>query len=51
MMRAWRPEWEKKQEPVGWARRDPDFDNLRTDQHFKALVGEVDDKPATDANE
>ena len=50
-MRAWRPEWEKKQEPVGWARRDPDFDNLRSDPRFITLVGEAEDKPATGANE
>ncbi len=31
---------EKKQESKAWARRDPDFDFIRDDPRFKALVGE-----------
>ncbi|MFN3743060.1 MAG: TPR end-of-group domain-containing protein, partial [Anaerolineales bacterium] len=30
---------EKKQVSLEWARRDPDFDNLRQDARFRALVG------------
>ncbi len=31
---------EKKQVPLEWERRDPDFDFIRDDPRFKALVGE-----------
>lgn len=31
---------EKKQTSLAWARRDPDFDFIRDDPHFKELVGE-----------
>jgi len=31
---------EKKQGSKDWARKDPDFDNLRADPHFWEIVGE-----------
>ena len=39
---------EKKQTNLAWARRDPDFDNIRSDPGFKALVGEADNTSSTE---
>jgi tetratricopeptide (TPR) repeat protein len=39
---------EKKQASLAWVRRDSDFESLRTDPHFTALVGTADEKPSAD---
>jgi len=41
---------DKKQEPLAWARVDPDFESLRTDPRFMALVGAADEKPSADSS-
>jgi len=33
---------EKREVSVGWARRDPDFEGLRNDPRFAALLDEMD---------
>lgn len=41
---------DKKQASRAWARRDPDFENIRTDPRFVALVGAADEGPSADSS-